>query len=339
MASRARLGLSMSFTSATPDLLIRFRHKMGDTMLNTWERNNHIFWVSAFIESFAGRTLSSIRYEEVERFLHRAESQHQLRRADRDEVLNSIRMLYREIDNSEPPWREYKAPESKKAQQLSASGLSRSTIRTLLPLVEYQCQLPIALVYGSGLKLSEAARVRVGDMNLETALLSVRNEQGQVAHETVLPRVMLEPLRAHMENRRQIHMKDATHNFAGAPVAPAMAKFGEPYARSWRCQFLFADGQLSHLGDGRMIRRDINARRLDRALRMATDRVELGETVTHTNLRLSFARHLIQHSVNPIVLQYVLGQRPELPDHCQACFDDLRSPMDTLWPQGRTPWR
>lgn len=318
---------------------MRFRHKIGDTMLNTWERNNHIFWVSAFIESFAGRTLSSIRYEEVERFLNRAEAQHQLKRDDRDEVIASIRMLYREIDGNEPPWREHKPAEAKRTQQAAAAGLSRSTIRTLLPLVEYQCQLPVALVYGSGVKLSEAARVRVGDLNLDDARLLVRNEQGQVAHETVLPRVMLEPLRSHMENRRQIHMKDATQNFAGAPVAPAMAKFGEPYARSWRCQFLFADGQLSHLGDGRVIRRDINARRLERAIRMAADRVELGETVTPTNLRLSFARHLIQQSVNPIVLQYVLGQLPDLPDTCIECFNDLRSPMDNLWPQGRTPWR
>lgn len=338
MISRPQFDLPMSFTSATPELLVRFRQKLGDADLSVWQRNTHVLWASEFIDSFAGRTLCSISYEEVQRFLNRIELRHQLNGEKRKEVLATLSFLYHEIDGVEPPWGAQQI--TKRQRQVKHYiGLSRNTIKTVLPLVEYQCQLPVALIYAAGLKPSECAALRIDDLLLDQNKIQVRNKEGEVTHLTVLPKVMRSALVKHLEQRRQTHMKDNTVNFAGAPVPMALAKGTEPYARRWRCQFLFADGQLSHLGDGRMIRRDIGVRRIERSIRMAADRVELGETVTAQSLRLSFAKHLMQQAADPIVLQYVLGQLPKLPDEYHQAFEQLSSPIDELWPDGRTPWR
>lgn len=341
MNSRAFLGLSISFTSATPDLLPRFRHKLdAASQLSSWQRSQYTLWVSEFVEYFAGRTLSSVKSDEMARFLARLESRYHVGDSGQKEVLGALRFLYQEIDGVEPPWSRQVQQEAKRTSRgQHFAGLSRATLRTVLPLVEYQCQLPVALIYGAGLKPSECSQIRVGDVDLEKARLTVRNSQGLPSHETVLPRVLLQALSSHLDQRRQTHMKDSGQSFAGAPVPSAMAKDGEPYARSWRCQFFFADGQLSPLGDGRYIRREVNPRRFERAIRMAADRVELGETVTDKSLRLSFARHLIQQAVDPIVLQYVLGQAKTLPASHQEPFERLQSPMDELWAEGHNPWR
>ena len=339
MTPRALMGFTMSFTSATPDLLVRFRHKLCASSAAASQQRQHIFWVSEFIEHFAGRTLSSITYDEIQRFTTRVEAKHSLDQNGRDEVLSSVRMLYQEIDGIEPPWARACATATKRQEHHPFAALSRTTLRTVLPLVEYHSQLPVALVYGSGLKTSECARIRVGDIDLAQSVIQVRGTDGRITHRSVLPRALRAALTQHLEQRRQTHLKDTTQNFAGAPVPPALAQQDEPYARSWRCQFLFADGQLTPLGDGRMIRREINPRRFEKAIRMAADRVELGENVTAKSLRLSFARHLIQAAVDPVILQYVLGQLPELPAAYQPVFQNLRSPLDQLWPDGRSPWR
>ena len=104
MIYRPQSDLPMSFTSATPELLVRFRHKLGDADMEVWHRNAHLLWASEFIEAFAGRTLCSISYEEIQRFLNRIEAHHNLNGEKRKEIISSLSVLYREIDGIEPPW-------------------------------------------------------------------------------------------------------------------------------------------------------------------------------------------------------------------------------------------
>lgn len=328
----------MSFISATPDLLHRFRDKLGTADISAWRRNNHVLWASEFIEAFAGRTLSSISKTEVERFIIRQESEHQLSRASREDMIASIRFLYQEMDGAEPKWinQLFRAKGSPSEQHV---GLSRATLRTVLPLIEYQYQLPVVLIYSSGLKASESARLRVEDLLIDQGRLQLRNTEGQVTHHSILPKCLGNALKSHVEQRRQLHLKDTSQQFDGAPIPLSMSQDGVPYARSWRCQFLFAEGQLTRIANGRLIRRNFDPRRLERAIRMAADRVELGETVTAKSIRLSFARHMIHAHVPPETLQYLLGQITDAPGELTDLFKHLHSPMDELWPEGSGPWR
>ncbi|GAB4181674.1 MAG: hypothetical protein Tsb002_01850 [Wenzhouxiangellaceae bacterium] len=329
----------MSFVSATPDMLARFRLRLGDASLSSWQRESHILWATEFIDNFSGRTLESINNHDVERFLSRMESEHQLDRGKREDIIASLRFLYQEMDGSEPPWLKIVAAPERQRREEQFAGLSRSTLRTILPLIEYQYQLPVALIYGAGLKASECCNLRVADIQLGQQRITVHNTAGAITHQTILPGILHKALRDHLDQRRQLHLRDNTQNFAGAPIPSGLSQDGAPYARSWRCQFIFAEGQLSRVSDGSMVRRQIDPRRIERAVRMAADRVELGESVTAKSLRLSFARHLIQEHIPPAVLQYVLGQNRELPADLQPAFEQLHSPLDQLWPAGSGPWR
>ena len=54
------------------------------------------------------------------------------------------------------------------------------------------------LLYGSGLRLLEAARLRVKDVNLDGLEILVRDAKGAKDRVTMLPATLAEPLRAQL---------------------------------------------------------------------------------------------------------------------------------------------
>ncbi|GIW52009.1 MAG: hypothetical protein KatS3mg081_1364 [Gemmatimonadales bacterium] len=64
------------------------------------------------------------------------------------------------------------------------------------------------LLYGSGLRLSEALRLRVKDVDLERRELRVRDTKGGRPRVTVLPEAAVEPLKRHLVAVRELHRAD-----------------------------------------------------------------------------------------------------------------------------------
>ena len=326
------------YATATPAALAHFRQRLDNMAVSTWQHQSALCWAGEFIEYFAGQALYTLNANDIKCFLSHVEAIHSLSVEGRSEVVDSLRLFYQTMDGHDPEWISQLRPIARGGAPRRQEQLSREAVRYALPLVEYQYQVPVALIYGSGLKPSECARIRTGDISLEERCILIRDDAGHVTHQTVIPTLLVPVLSEILEQRRRLHMKDATQNFAGAPVPPAMAD-GKGYSRSWRHQFLFADYQLSTLEDGRFVRRSICMHGIHKAIRMAADRADLKDKLTAQNLRLSFAHHQIQRGVQPAVLQYALGQLATLPSHGTEELAQMTSPLDTLWPWGRGLWR
>lgn len=61
------------------------------------------------------------------------------------------------------------------------------------------------LLYGSGLRLMEALRLRVKDVNFSCQQVLVRDGKGAKDRVTILPTVVAEPLRLHLERVKERH--------------------------------------------------------------------------------------------------------------------------------------
>lgn len=67
------------------------------------------------------------------------------------------------------------------------------------------------LLYGSGLRLLECARLRVQDMDFAMNQVVVRDGKGAKDRVTVLPAVAKEPLARHMQRVKRQHEADLAH--------------------------------------------------------------------------------------------------------------------------------
>src|SRR2546421_479416 len=72
---------------------------------------------------------------------------------------------------------------------------SRQEIDALMSYLSGTYKLIAGLLYGSGLRLMEALRLRVKDLDFDYMELLVRDGKGEKDRRTILPRPLAEPLR------------------------------------------------------------------------------------------------------------------------------------------------
>ena len=65
-----------------------------------------------------------------------------------------------------------------------------------------------SLLYGSGLRLMECARLRVKDINFDQRRITVREGKGGKDRATVLPDKVATALGKHLEGVRLLHQRD-----------------------------------------------------------------------------------------------------------------------------------
>ncbi len=80
--------------------------------------------------------------------------------------------------------------------------------REVLQRLQGTEQLVAQMLYGSGLRLMEALRLRVQDVEIEVRQVTVRSVKGDKDRVTVLPANLMEPLQNHLLVVRQMHRAD-----------------------------------------------------------------------------------------------------------------------------------
>jgi site-specific recombinase XerD len=81
-------------------------------------------------------------------------------------------------------------------------------VEKLLALLSGSYGLIVRLLYGSGLRLMGAVRLRVKDLDFGYMEILVRDGKGEKDRRTILPRPLCEPLRHQLERVRLLHGND-----------------------------------------------------------------------------------------------------------------------------------
>ena len=100
-------------------------------------------------------------------------------------------------------------------------------------------QLVVKLLYGSGLRLLEALRLRIQDVDFGMRQVTVRDGKGLRERITVLPEQVRDGLRAHLQRVRELHRQDLARG-AGKVYLPFALHRKYPNAdRSWAWQYIY----------------------------------------------------------------------------------------------------
>ncbi|WP_240328313.1 tyrosine-type recombinase/integrase [Salinibacter ruber] len=103
--------------------------------------------------------------------------------------------------------------------------LSREEVRQLFAALSPGPNRLIAhLLYGSGLRLSEALRLRVKELDVGTSRLHVRDGKGGTDRTRVLPERLHAPLRRHLKTVKAQHEADCADGVGGVSLPDALAE-------------------------------------------------------------------------------------------------------------------
>ena len=79
--------------------------------------------------------------------------------------------------------------------------LNHNETRALIALLEGTAWLQAKLLYGSGLRVTEALRLRVKDLDFERLQMTVREGKGDKDRWTILPKSLVSPLKEQLSLR------------------------------------------------------------------------------------------------------------------------------------------
>jgi integrase len=114
--------------------------------------------------------------------------------------------------------------------------LSEAEVRSVRRELEGDPALVVGLLYGSGLRLMEALRLRVQDLDFERRELTVRNGKGGKDRRTLLPGSQCTALKRQLQNVRRLHQQDLAAGWGAVMLRHALARKYRHADREWSWQ-------------------------------------------------------------------------------------------------------
>jgi integrase len=160
----------------------------------------YIYWIRFFIRWSGMKHPRDMGSHEVESFLTMLATQRRVSTSTHNQALSSLLFLYREVLCVDLPWLTDLARPTR-ARRLP-SVLTRDEVASLLASVSGEIGLVAHLLYGTGMRLMEALRLRVKDVDFERHAIIVREAKGNKDRVVMLPRALVEPMRLQLRTAR-----------------------------------------------------------------------------------------------------------------------------------------
>jgi integron integrase len=164
------------------------------------------------------------------------------------------------------------------------------------------------LLYGSGLRLMEALRMRIKDVDLEQRCITVRCGKGDKDRRSVLPSSLVKRLQRHLQVVRRVHQPDLAAGWGAVELPHALERKYRNAAREWAWQWLFPQGRRWRDPRQRMEgRHHMDPSLVQRAVRAAVQTAGISKPATCHSFRHSFATHLLEQGADIRTIQELLG--------------------------------
>jgi integron integrase len=280
-------------------------------------------------------TTSGLDSSDVRDYLSYLAMKRHVSSSTQNQAFNALLFLFREIlriaiDHLSQTVR------AKRGQRLPVV-LSVEEVQEIFKHVEGTDLLILQLLYGSGLRLMELARLRVKDIDFSASLILVRNSKGDKDRTTMLPESVTPSLRSHLDKVKVMHEKDLTSGYGEVFLPDALGRKYPNAAKEWGWQYVFPSSKLSvDPRSGKIRRHHINEKTVQNAVKEAVKKAGIVKHASVHTLRHSFATHLLMNGVNIREIQNLLGHKHvETTMIYTHVIRDMvsvpRSPLDSLY--------
>jgi len=293
-------------TTKKPKLLDQLRGELRYLHYAYSTEKTYVAWVKQFIFFHNKRHPKEMGGEEIKEFLTHLAVNRRVSASTQNQALCSIVFLYKrvlEIDLGEFSDFQY----SKRPQTLPVV-MTVEEVGRFLEKIQGVKRLLAELLYGTGMRLTEALGLRVKDIDFERKVITVRDAKGQKDRCVVLPTRLIEALRTQLQNAHKLHQRDLSEGFGTVNLPYALEKKYPNALRDWGWQYAFPSRNLSiDPRSGRKQRHHLYQNILQRAIAQARREAGIHKSIHAHTLRHSFATHLLEAGTDIRTIQTLLG--------------------------------
>jgi len=292
-----------------PRLLDRVRTALRVRHMSPRTETSYVSWIRRFILFHGKRHPDEMGATEIMAFLSDLATRRRVSASTQNQALAALLFLYRVVLDRDVPWLD-DLVRAKRPVHLP-TVLSRDEVRTVIGNVAgATTRLMVVLLYGSGLRLLECARLRVKDVDVDRSQLLVRAGKGNRDRVTVLPRAARDTLAEHLDRVRDLHRRDGLAGGGWVELPYALAGKYPAAGRSLEWHWVFpARRPYQDRETGQIRRHHHHESAVQRAVREAAVRSQIGKRVTCHTFRHSFATHLLEDGYDIRTVQTLLGHR------------------------------
>jgi site-specific recombinase XerD len=251
-----------------------------------------------FIQTDRHKSMEDIAISDIQQYILHLKNNKGLSAGTINNYISGIRHFYSHILDKE--WDEKKIPRMKRVQKFPVIPSKQDVLAILDEATNLKHKAILSLIYGSGLRVSEVAKLKICDICSETMRVRVENAKHNTNRYTILSYTTLITLREYFRD-----------NF---------------YPKSYKPDDWLFPGQNKN--------EHIHVKTIKNTLIKLRNRLQLDKNISAHTLRHCFATHALENGVNLVYIQQMLGHK-----HLQTTMAYLhmtskslmgvKSPLDT----------
>ena len=252
--------------------------------------NSYCDWIKRFIlfHKMQIREEIFIRPEvKIEDFLTHLAVNNRVAASTQNQAMNALIFLYKHVLEHSLKQR-IDAVRANKNIKIPVV-LIQEEVKNIITLMQGTPQIVVKLLYGSGLRISEAIRLRVQDIDYDYKQIIVRSGKGDKDRITTVSTTLLPELSRHLEKVQLIHQQDLKNNCGAVYLPNALAKKYPNAPTEWGWQYVFPASKTAIDPRTNLIRRHhVDPSVVNKAIKVVVRKLNINKKVSAHTFRQSY---------------------------------------------------
>jgi integron integrase len=266
---------------------------------------SYVRWIRQFVVHQGMRHPRTMAAAEVANFLTYLASERNVAASTQNQAFSALLFLYRHV--LQVPLTGVESLRARRSRYVPVV-LTQQEVHALLGRIHGVPLIVAELLYGGGLRLMEALRLRVKDLDFARGEVTIRGGKGDKDRIALLPSRTGDALRGQLAAARELHEADLREGFGSVDLPFAFERKHPAAARSWIWQYVFpARTRSADPRSGEVRRHHLSEAFIQRAVSRAARESAIQKRVGCHTLRHTFATHLLEAGYDIRTVQELLG--------------------------------